>query len=254
MQNGDFVWYELLTKDPKAAVPFYTDVVGWTTEAFQGGPMEYTMWVASQGTLGGTMPLPEQAAKMGAPPHWQANVSVTDVDAAVVKVKSLGGQVYSGPHDIPNVGRFAVIADPQGGVLSLFQPAGEMKPHDSSKPGEFSWNELATTDAEAALKFYGELFGWTVLERMDMGPMGTYYIYGKDSNQLGGIMNKPKEMPVVAWIHYILVADLDAAVAKAKARGANVVNGPMDVPGGRVAQLVDPQGAFFALHETHARA
>ena len=111
--NGRFVWYEHLTKDPKAAIAFYTDVVGWTTAPFTEGGGDYIMWGGSQGPLGGVMKLPAEAEKMGAPPHWMAHVQVENVDSAAALVKKLGGKVYKEPEDIPTVGRFAVIADPQ---------------------------------------------------------------------------------------------------------------------------------------------
>ncbi len=246
--RGDFVWYDLLTSDPKAAIAFYTDVIGWKTQAFEGGPKEYQMWVGSQGPLGGVMQLPEEAVKMGAPPHWTSNVTVDDVDATTKRVKELGGQVYQEPTDMPSVGRFAVIADPQGAVISIFKPETPMQPHDTSKAGEFSWTELMASDHHAAFAFYAEIFGWQKMQSMDMGPMGTYEIFGKGDKMLGGMMNKPAEMPQAAWGYYIQVDDLDATVARARAGGATLVNGPMDVPGGRVAQLTDPQGVFFALH------
>src|SRR6476660_7788531 len=117
--NGHFVWYEHLTKDPKAAIAFYTEVVGWKTQPFAEGG-DYTMWVGSQGPLGGVMKLPDEAAKMGTPPHWMGNVQVADGDATVAAVKKLGGKVYKEPSDIPTVGRFAVIADPQGAAIAVF--------------------------------------------------------------------------------------------------------------------------------------
>jgi predicted enzyme related to lactoylglutathione lyase len=246
---GRFVWYELLTSDPKAAIAFYTETIGWKTQPWENG--DYTMWVGSQGPLGGTMKLPPEAAKMGAPPHWQANVGVADVDAAVAKAKKLGAKVYVEPQDIPKIGRFSVIADPQGATLSLFKGSEPMSLHDTGKHGEFTWNELLTNDKEAAFKFYQELFGWEQMHLHDMGPMGTYLIYGIGGKQLGGMFNKPKEMPMPpAFVYYIEVDDLDAALARAKAKGAAVLNGPMEVPGGaRIVQLKDPQGAAFAMHE-----
>jgi uncharacterized protein len=247
--SGDFVWYELMTSDPAAAIRFYGEVVGWKTERFgDGDGVDYKMWVGSQGPLGGVMQLPEAAVKMGAPPHWISNVTVDDVDATVARVKALGGSVYKDPVDMPTVGRFAVIADPQGAVIAVFTPASEMKPHDASKQGEFCWRELVTTDHHAAFAFYSEIFGWAKLSAMDMGPMGTYEIFGKGEQQLGGMFNKPKEMPAAAWLYYMQVDDLDAAIARAKNNGAKLINGPMDVPGGRIAQFTDPQGVFFALH------
>jgi predicted enzyme related to lactoylglutathione lyase len=249
--TGRFVWYELMTPDPQAAILFYTDVIGWTTQPFgEGG--NYTMWVGSQGPLGGTMKLDEQAAKMGAPPHWMAHVQVPNVDATVAQARKLDAKVFVEPTDIPTVGRFAVIADPQGASISVFAPApGSMTPHDTSKPGEFSWNELATTDVEGGFRFYRELFGWARLLDHDMGPMGVYVLFGHHSKQLGGMFNKPKEMKMPSsWLYYVQTGDLDAALERAKKRGARVLNGPMEVPGGaRIVQLLDPQGAAFALHE-----
>lgn len=252
MGAGDFVWYDLMTTDTAAAIAFYARVVGWSTRDFPGEKGAYPMWVASQGPLGGVMLLPEEAAKMGAPPHWMSHVTVTDVDAAVAKVKALGGRVYQAPVAIPTVGRFAVIGDPQGAVISLFQPDAAMTPHDGSKHGEFCWSELATKDPEAALRFYGELLGWTLQTAMDMGPMGPYLIFGGDGRQRGGIFRMPPEMPMPGWMYYVQVDDLEAAVARAKEGGAHLIHGPSDVPGGRIAQLVDPQGAHFALHATAA--
>jgi predicted enzyme related to lactoylglutathione lyase len=245
---GRFVWYDLLTSDPAKAADFYTHVVGWKTEPFGPG---YTMFVGSQGAIGGTMKLPEEAAKMGTPPNWTSYVQVADVEASLAKAKSLGGQVYVEPSDIPTVGRFAVIADPQGASISIFKPLEAMEIHDRTKPGEITWGELLTSDHESAFAFYSKLFGWTKLRDHDMGPMGKYLIYGMDGQDFGGMFTKSKDMPMPpAWGYYIEVADLGAAVERAKSRGAKLMNGPMEVPGGaHIAQLADPQGAAFALHE-----
>jgi predicted enzyme related to lactoylglutathione lyase len=246
--NGNFVWYEHLTKDPKAAIAYYTEVIGWKTQPFEGNK-DYVMWAASEGTLGGVMKLPEDAAKMGAPPHWMAHVKVQDTDATCTQVKKLGGKVVHEPSDIPTVGRFAIIQDPQGAMISIFKPSGDMKLHDMSKQGEFCWNELMTTDSASAFNFYAEIFGWKKLSEMDMGPMGTYRIFGMGETQLGGMMTAPKDMKMPpSWLYYISTDNLDAAVDRATKKGGKLMNGPMDVPGGRIAQLTDPQGAWFALH------
>ena len=123
--------------------------------------------------------------------------------------------------------------------------------HDPRKPGEFCWNELLTSDQGAAFGFYAELFNWQKLLDHDMGPMGTYLIYGIGDVRLGGIMNLPKGAPMPpAWCYYIQVQDLAATLSRAQAKGAKVINGPMDVPGGaRIVQCRDPQGAVFALHQ-----
>ena len=248
---GQFVWHDHMTKDPKAAIAFYTAVAGWTTQPF-GEAGDYDMWVGSQGPLGGVTKLPEEAAKMGAPPHWMGHVQVANVDATAALAKKLGGKVYREPSDVPTVGRFAVIADPQGAVISVFTPSGEMKLHDVSKEGEFCWNELLTSDTAAAFSFYAELFGWKVMQDMDMGHMGTYRTYGVGEKTIGAMMTTPKGAPMPPmWVYYAETSDLDAAIARATKNGAKVMNGPMDVPGGgRIAQLTDPQGAAFALHQS----
>jgi predicted enzyme related to lactoylglutathione lyase len=144
-----------------------------------------------------------------------------------------------------------VIADPQGAPISMFKPNDEMTLHDPSKDGEFCWNELLTSDSAAALRFYSELFGWKILQDMDMGPMGTYRIFGVGERRLGGMMTTPKGAPMPPmWIFYASTSDLDAAIGRATKKGGKVMNGPMDVPGGgRIAQLTDAQGAAFALHQ-----
>jgi uncharacterized protein len=249
--SGSFVWYEHLTKDAKATIAFYSDVVGWKTQPFEQGG-DYVMWVGSQGPLGGVMKLPEEAARMGMPPHWMAHVQVDDVDATAARAKKLGGKVHKEPTDIPTVGRFAVIGDPQGASLSIFKPQKDMTLHDVSKEGEFCWNELLTSDSAAAFRFYSELFGWKIQEEMDMGPGGKYRIFGVGEKRLGGMMTTPKGQPTPPmWLYYSETKDLDAALKRATAKGAKVMNGPMDVPGGgKIAQLMDPQGAAFALHQS----
>src|SRR5262249_50067703 len=139
----------------------------------------------------------------------------------------------------------------QGVAISVFQPKGAMEAHDVAKEGEFCWNELMTSDSVAAAKFYTEIFGWKILEEMDMGAMGTYRIFGVGDKRIGGMMTIPKATPMPPmWLYYTETHNLDAAIGRATKKGAKVMNGPMDVPGGgRIAQLMDPQGAAFALHQ-----
>ncbi len=249
--KGRFVWYENLTTNPAASIDFYSSVMGWSTQPFEQNK-QYTMWVGSQGPLGGVMELPNEAKAMGMRPHWMAHVMVDNVDATVGQVRAKGGKVLKAHEDIPTVGRFSVIADPQGASLSLFTPQQPMELHDPFKPGDFCWSELMTTDSAAAFQFYSQLFGWKIIQEMEMGHIGTYRVFGLEKDTgMGGMMNIPQgaHFPPM-WIYYTEVADLDSAIGRAKAKGGNLMNGPMDVPGGgRIAQLTDPQGAMFALHQ-----
>jgi predicted enzyme related to lactoylglutathione lyase len=247
--QGFFIWHELATTDVDAAVRFYEDVIGWGSEAWHG-EMPYVRWMAGKDAVGGVAVLPEHAKKAGAPPHWLAYVKADDVDALTTKAASLGGKTLVAATDIPEVGRFSMIADPQGAALALLQPSSpETQPLPADMPPlHFVWNELIAGDREEALRFYSQLFGWQRTEAVDM-PNGKYQMYGKGGRTLGGMMTKPDGYPFAPhWLYYVTVPDLDAALARVKKAGGRIMNGPMDVPGGRVAQCFDPQGAQFALH------
>lgn len=242
---GRFVWYQLNTSDPAAAERFYGAVAGWGGEAFEGGGAPYTMLTVRGQQFGGIMQLPDEAE---ARPHWLGYVSTDDVDATAARVQELGGTIMVPPTDIPDVGRFAVFADPQGALLATYKSStGEPEPPRDARPGEISWHELHTTDYEAATDFYSRLLGWEVLDEMDMGEAGSYRIYGRGERQYGGMFNSPAGMPPM-FVFYVKVEDLDATMERVQTAGGQVVYGPEAVPGGRIAQCIDPQGAMFALH------
>ena len=246
---GRFVWYELLTSDPEAAIDFYTGLIGWTAAPFETGRQEYTMWMKGEIPVGGVMQLPEEAIIGGAPPHWLAYIGTLDVDATAEQASQLGGTVLVPPTTIPEAGRFAVLEDPQGAVISSYTPPDAPPPAEEPSPGCFSWHELATTDYEAAFDFYSALFGWEKQDAMDMGEEGIYQMYGAGGPPLGGMFNRPPEMPVSAWLYYIDVEDIEMSATRVRELGGLVVNGPMEVPGGNhIAQCTDPQGAMFAIH------
>lgn len=249
-RSGRFVWYELVTTDPEAAQSFYSDVIGWSTAPFEGTEMPYTMWVVGDDPIGGVMQMPPEAGEQDVPPHWIAYVGVDDVDATSRKAGELGATIVVEPRDIPDVGRFAILHDPQGATIAIYKSVQERAANGEPRVGDFSWHELATTDHEAAFDFYEQLFGWKKTEAMDMGEMGIYQMYGAGDRTLGGMFDKPSEMPgPPAWLYYTLVDDLDGVVEKVREKGGQVLNGPMEVPGGdRIAQCMDPQGAMFAIH------
>jgi predicted enzyme related to lactoylglutathione lyase len=246
-------WYELMTTDPRGAEGFYRAVVGWDTRPFEAAdPSSYTLWLNGERAIGGLMPLPEPAR--GGPPSWVMYVAVDDADATVAKARSLGGKLEVGPREIPDVGRFAVLSDPQAAVFAILQPQDPAAGGADGPPqqGDISWRELATSDREGAARFYGALFGWQMQNPHDMGePVGVYQEFGLAGAPLGGIYRKPKDAPgPSSWLFYARVRDLGAALAAAGSHGGQVLAGPMEVPGGgHIAQLRDPQGAMFALHQ-----
>ena len=250
--HGQFAWYDLMSPNGAAAKKFYQPVTGWTTEMWKG---EYTMWVGPKGPLGGIGP----ATPEGIPPHWLAYVNVDNVDAAASRVTSLGGKVMHGPEQIPDVGRFAIIADPLGAMLAIFKgDSAGMEGYDGSqRAGVFTWHELMTRDAGRAFEFYRQLFGWQMIEEVDMGPAGKYLEYGLNGKMFGGIYTGSGEQAKLPpnWLFYVGVPDIKKSVDAAKKGGGKIVLGPMEVPGGDlVAVVIDAHGAGFGLHQKHKAA
>jgi predicted enzyme related to lactoylglutathione lyase len=247
---GRFVWHELLTTDTASAAAFYPKVVPWRTAP--SSMPGYTIWMAGQTQIGGLMAQPAEAGST--PPHWLVYIGTPNVDATCSQAQGLGARVVKSPADIPNVGRFAVLSDPQGATFALFTPGAGPPPGTAPAQGAFSWHELATTDVTAALRFYGQLFGWTKGPGHDMGAMGVYQIFQHGGSQGGGMCNVQGPSTAPSWLSYVHVADAGRAVAAAKGAGGRLLHGPMEVPGGSwIAMMMDPQGGAFAVQEA-ARA
>lgn len=244
--RGKFIWHELLTTDTAAAGTFYTKVLPWRTQP--SNMPGYTIFMAGQSQIAGLMALPSEAGAT-APAHWLVYVGTPNVDATVTQAQGLGARVCKAATDIPNVGRFAVLADPQGATFAVFTPSGGPPP-GSPGPGSFTWHELATTDVTAALRFYGGLFGWTKGVAHDMGAMGVYQIFEHGGSGVGGICNTQGPSTPPSWLSYVNVADSNRAVSSAKAAGGRLLHGPVEVPGGSwIALFMDPQGGAFAVQE-----
>ncbi len=243
---GRFCWHEIMTRDPAVARDFYATVAGWGTSTWEDGDEPYEMWMNGERPLGGLLDLPAPDV----PPCWLAYISVPDLDATLARAKSLGGSVMN-VIAVDQVGRFAVLADPQGAVFAVLEPEGETPGHDDVPAiGDFSWNELATTDADAAWSFYSQVFGWQDAGGADMGEMGFYRSFSRGAHPIGGVCNAPEGMPA-GWLYYIRVPDVAAAAEMVTAKGGRILNGPMEVPGGDiVAQCMDAQGIAFAVHST----
>jgi predicted enzyme related to lactoylglutathione lyase len=245
--KGNFVWYDLMTSDPAAAESFYGKVVGWTAaDSGMPGP-PYTILSVGAIQVGGLMPIPKDAA--GASPTWMGYIGVDDVDAYAARVTAAGGAIHRAPADIPNVGRFAVAADPTGAGFILFKGNGPAPPPFSQNaPGRIGWHELHAGNGETAFSFYSGLFGWTKGEAMDMGPMGVYQMFEVDGITIGGMMTKTPQTVAPFWLYYFNVDAADAVAERIKQAGGKVTQEPHEVPGGLwIVQGIDPQGALFAV-------
>jgi uncharacterized protein len=247
-QHGDFIWYELLTTDVGAAAQFYGAVTGWELRPMQGSDPEYHIFGLAGEDVGGMMPIPAGNASMR--PGWLGYIGVSDVDRIASTVVAAGGIQHIPPTDIPSVGRFALVADPQGVVFYVMR--GDMEGTSSSfapaKTGHCHWNELATSDQEAALEFYSRLFGWSKGDAMPMGAMGDYRFLTHHGVTIGAVMNRTADGPPPAWTFYFGVEDIDLAAGAVSGNGGTIHYGPAEVPGGVfIIVASDPQGALFGL-------
>lgn len=244
--RGRFVWHELMTADSAAAHAFYNKVLGWTSQPWEHDP-SYSMFAAASGPLGGTV------AQSGAESGWVHYIGTPDIEATVQQAKGLGASIVKEITSIGGGGSYAILTDPQGAKFAVYTSTAELGREKPAKRGEFSWHELATTDTEAALRFYGALFGWEKVGEHDMGPMGFYYLLGRNGNPLIGVY-QPTDIPgSPAWLGYVRVKDVNKIVKKVKSAGGTLVHGPMEVPGGDwIVQFADPQGAMFAVHAVKA--
>jgi predicted enzyme related to lactoylglutathione lyase len=240
---GQFVWHDHGSSDVERAKSFYGELLGWQIELWKPGEMDYPMITVNGSMHGGFGPAPE-----GVPPHWLGHVRVEDVDATAKRAEQAGGSVLMGPMDIPEVGRMAVIRDPQGAVLSAFQAAGDMP----AVGGVFVWDELTTTDVEGAKRFYGELFAWTAND-MPMGEAGTYTLFKSGERDVAGCMASRGGEAPPHWLVYLATGDVDASTAKARDLGATVYVEPTDIPDmGRFSVVQDPTGAVFGLFQSRS--
>jgi len=210
----------------------------------------YTVFSKGPEMVAGLMAIPQEMRAEGMKPCWSGYVASDNVDADAARVVTAGGSIKRAPNDIPNVGRFAVVADPGGAVFLLFKPNSteEPKPVAPMTPGHIGWHELYADDPDRELAFYSKLFGWTKDRAVDMGPMGTYQTFATGAEPCGGMMKACAQMPAPMWNYYIAVESVAKAANRAQKRGAEILNGPMEVPGGAwIVQARDPQGAAFAV-------
>ena len=247
---GTFCWVDLATSDAEAAKTFYTGLFDWTASDVptDAGPL-YTMLAKERKDVCALWQMGTEIQQQGIPPHWQSYVSVTSADGFAAKAKGLGAKVVMDASDVMQAGRMAVIQDPTGAVLALWEPKEHRGARLVNAPGSLCWNELQTRDPAAAERFYTSLFDWTAIS--DAGVMGeTYWEFRNADRSAGGMMQIQPEWGDVPpnWAVYFAVADCDESVAKVQALGGKVIVPAMDIQGvGRFAFVQDPQGAVFAV-------
>ena len=254
-KHGTFSWVDVATTDQEAAKTFYGDLFGWQFQDMPAGEgVVYSMAAIDGKSVAAVAPQQDDERQMGIPPHWNNYVTVDDVDATAARVGELGGQVLAEPFDVLDVGRMAVLADPTGAVVCLWQPGRHIGAELVNAPGALCWNELATRDPRAAMDFWGALLGWE-FEVMDTGGGPGYWFIMNGDRQNGGVREigdeLPPEIPAHVLPYVAVIDDVATTIERATAAGAQVVLPRTEIGAGTIAVLRDPQGAAFAVFEGH---
>lgn len=245
-EPGTLSWADLSTTDPGDAKRFYGELFGWEFDDLPvGDGVVYTMCRIGASSVAALNELQQEEREMGVPPHWNNYVTVEDVDASSARAAQLGGAVVVSPFEVMGAGRMAVIQDPTGAILCLWSAGDSIGAERVNEPGCLTWNDLVSTDAEAARDFYGGLFGW----RYDKMPADDvdYWVCWNGDRTNGGLIKAPTEGMPSFWYPYFAVEEAGAAKERIESLGGSIHNGPIDVPNGRFAVAADPQGATFAV-------
>jgi predicted enzyme related to lactoylglutathione lyase len=243
---GTFCWAELATSDQDAAKAFYASLLGWETDDRPvGDGAYYSMQLVDGKPVAAIAGQPQQQRDAGVPPLWNSYVSVDSADAVAERAKGLGATVHAPPFDVMTAGRMAVIQDPQGAYFMLWEARDHFGAALVNAPGALVWNELQSPDVDASGAFYGELFGWTVA---DFPGMGERYVSIKNGEANNGGMRDVTPPAPPSWLTYFGVDDVDAGLAKVQELGGTKLAGPIDIGIAKIAVVVDPQGAVFALY------
>lgn len=252
MEKSGFIWYELMTDDLEKAIAFYANVVGWTVHDSGMPGMPYMLFGMNGKDVGGMMSW--SSLGMAKPTVWKGHILARNVDDEAAAVVADGGRQYRPVQAIPGVGRFAVVADPQGAEYLLFEPNQAQAPPQlgAMETGGVGWRELMTTDWEKAWEFYSKHYGWTKLQALEMGQAGTYQMFMSSEGYGGGMMTIPANLeglyPEPMWLFYFNVDAIDAAAERIRESGGRVTHGPVRVPGDIwILQGMDSQGGTFAL-------
>jgi len=244
---GTFCWTDLATPDQAAAKAFYGGLFGWEADDRPvGDGVFYSMQRVGGKDVAAIAPQPQQQRDAGVPPAWNSYVSVDSADAAAERAKELGGTVHAPAFDVMDVGRMAVLQDPQGAFFMVWQPGRHFGSALVNAPGALVWNELSSGDLDGSAAFYGGLFGWTVAP-FEGSPEPYMSIKNGEANNGGMRDLNPPGMPP-NWLVYFGTEDLDQALAKVEELGGTKIAGPIDIQIAKIAVVKDPQGAMFALY------
>jgi uncharacterized protein len=245
---GTINWVDLVSTDLDAATAFYTALFGWETEdmAMPGGGGVYRFFRLGGRDAAAAGPMPPEMAAQGIPSHWNVWVAA-DADQTVEKAAAAGGRVLMAPTTLDPSGRLAMIADPGGAAVGVWEADQHIGAGVVEEPGAMVWYEVNTRAFEENKRFYGEVFGWTA-EPLE-APGINYALWKLDGRTVGGMLEMTREWEGIpsTWMVYFATRDTDETAKRATELGGSVGAPPFDTAFGRIAVLVDPGGGHFSV-------
>jgi predicted enzyme related to lactoylglutathione lyase len=245
---GTFCWTDLATTDQEAAKAFYGGLFGWEAEDLPvGDGMYYSMMRLGGKDVAAIATQQQQQREAGVPPTWNSYVSVESADAAAERAGELGATVHAPPFDVMDVGRMAVIQDPQGAFFMVWQPKQQIGAGLVNESGTLVWNELSTSDVDAATSFYGDLFGWE-FAAFEGSPEPYFTIQNNGAGNGGVRQLSPEQGAPPHWLAYFGTDEIEGGLARVEELGGSKLAGPIDIQIAKFGIVRDPQGAAFALY------
>lgn len=246
--NGRFVWHDLMTTNVEQSLRFYGDLFPeWNIETIPMGEHTYYKIFVGDLSFGGFVGM--EATARGPRTHWIGYVGVSDCDETMMRCQQHGGRVAVPAFNVPGIGKFAVIQDPQGAIVKPFQMQTPIELSKSPSVGHLCWNELHTNDEDGSRRFYQSVFGWSAVENRIPGS-GSHTIFRAGERKVAGCVPLPDGFDASpAWLTYIYADDVECRVDKAESLGAQTYVPPRPFYGsGRFSVLADSNGAAFAIY------
>lgn len=246
-----FCWLDLSTTDPNGAKEFYSAIFGWEImDVPVGEGMVYTMLMLNGLPVAALSQMPKEQSDMNFPPFWNSYIAVDDVDAVCAMAEENGGKVLMPPMQVMEEGKMAILQDPEGAFVGVWQAENMQGFAFYGEPGSVCWFEEGCFNRENAIPFYEKTFGWN----STTSPMGKnlYTLFNLGEIMVAGMYEMTEDMKHIPahWLPYFGIHDLDSALKTTEAMNGKILMPKLFVEGvGNFSVIQDPQGGALGLLE-----